>query len=325
MLNSCVNPLIYSNLHTSFRRSSLRLLCSCVFERFKSYHWDNMSGSIRTIARRSSRSVRGSIQSSRGLLSMRRKSTESVTTIAMPDISVSPAITMGNNNNGSLSRNNNSKNGSNRNNSSSNNGSLGSYGYSNNESSTGLLASSMSSSRKSMRCQLLSKRSESIDNNNEERIRHSTKTSFLSPSPNTTEFFNGATNHSSNSSEAMKQGFEIVANNNNNKDIDNYSRNKLSSLSNASSMSQTSNFLNADNSDLIVNNDVFVENENDKNEAIPLTIVKVADTPFTPDPKLTRLQSSVGGDRHRHKKNKAEHRRLTLQSMREQSTIEEML
>jgi len=36
MLNSCINPLIYSKLHTSFRRDSLKLLCSCCLHKFKS-------------------------------------------------------------------------------------------------------------------------------------------------------------------------------------------------------------------------------------------------------------------------------------------------
>jgi len=42
MLNSCVNPIIYSRLHTSFRRMILKLLCSCFFLKFKSYDWGSM-------------------------------------------------------------------------------------------------------------------------------------------------------------------------------------------------------------------------------------------------------------------------------------------
>jgi len=73
MLNSCINPLIYSNLHTSFRRTTLKLLCSCLFNKFKEYEWGD---SVRSIVRRSTRSVRGSIQSSREMLySLGRRST----------------------------------------------------------------------------------------------------------------------------------------------------------------------------------------------------------------------------------------------------------
>nr|AWO67321.1 GPCR15 [Clytia hemisphaerica] len=79
MFNSCVNPVIYSNLHTSFRRSTLKLFCSCIFKRFKNYDWEGMGGSLRSVMRKSSRSVRSSFQSSRDLMSsMRRKSTESI-------------------------------------------------------------------------------------------------------------------------------------------------------------------------------------------------------------------------------------------------------
>lgn len=73
MLNSCVNPIIYSNLHTSFRRSTLKLLCSCVFTKFKTYQWGD---NVRSILRSSTRSVRGSLQSSRDLLFNRRKSAD---------------------------------------------------------------------------------------------------------------------------------------------------------------------------------------------------------------------------------------------------------
>ena len=79
MFNSCVNPVIYSNLHTSFRRSTLKLFCSCVFKRFKNYDWEGMGDSLRSVMRKSSRSVRSSFQSSRDLMSsMRRKSVESI-------------------------------------------------------------------------------------------------------------------------------------------------------------------------------------------------------------------------------------------------------
>lgn len=73
MLNSCVNPIIYSNLHTSFRRITLKLFCSCISTKFKGYQWGD---NVRSILRSSTRSVRGSFQSSRDLLFNRRKSTD---------------------------------------------------------------------------------------------------------------------------------------------------------------------------------------------------------------------------------------------------------
>ena len=48
MVNSCVNPIIYSKLHRSFRRTTLRLLCSCFFTKFQRYDWDSQRGSLLT-------------------------------------------------------------------------------------------------------------------------------------------------------------------------------------------------------------------------------------------------------------------------------------
>ena len=336
-MNSCVNPLIYSNLHTSFRRSSLRLLCSCMFERFKAYHWDQMGDSIRTIVRRSSRSVRGSLQSSRRLLSTRRKSAESISTMSTGQ-DTAASVGMHNGNNGSLTSNRNSydnKNGSlNSNRNSYNNDSTNGRMSSSGNYSAGSLASSMSSSRKLLRCQLLSKRKESsnidMDNNNsssssnsnkENKQRHSTTTSILSTSPN------------SNSSSVMQQGFELVPNNNNN-DTNNY-RGKIffsaESSGDSPSMSVASHLLvthniNFDN-DVIANDDVF------EHDAMPLTTrtSTLAANSFqqqiTPDQELSPPKPSKDGGRNREHgcNKKSEQRRSVLQSMREQSTIEEIL
>ena len=48
MVNSCVNPIIYSRLHTSFRRTTLNLLCSCCFQRFRKYSFESVRRSIRS-------------------------------------------------------------------------------------------------------------------------------------------------------------------------------------------------------------------------------------------------------------------------------------
>ena len=45
MVNSCINPIIYSRLHANFRRMILHIFCSCFFKRFKSYDW----GSVRSL------------------------------------------------------------------------------------------------------------------------------------------------------------------------------------------------------------------------------------------------------------------------------------
>ena len=42
MVNSCINPIIYSGLHANFRRMILHIFCSCFFKRFKSYDWGSM-------------------------------------------------------------------------------------------------------------------------------------------------------------------------------------------------------------------------------------------------------------------------------------------
>ena len=73
MLNSCVNPIIYSNLHTSFRRSTLKIFCSCLFTKFKDYQWGE--GPMTLLLNRT-RSFRESFQSRRESLFSRRQSSD---------------------------------------------------------------------------------------------------------------------------------------------------------------------------------------------------------------------------------------------------------
>lgn len=330
MINSCVNPLIYSNLHTSFRRTSLKLLCSCVFERFKGYQWDQMGDSIRSIVRRSSRSVRGSFQSTRGLLKMRRKSTESVLTIAAAqDNSANMATMMNpmmNNKNGSPDNNRNIYNNG------SINGRINSIDYDNgNNGRAGSLASSISLSRKSLRCQLLSKHRESsstsIDYKKNEKQRHSTMTSTMSPSPDTnTQYFTTTARFSLEGNQCS----ELVSTNNintkNSNGVNNHTGALLSSSTSAdSSISAMLHLISPDNNDFILKDDVF---ECDQDEAMPLTTVGVTvgttNTRFTHRQKRDTPQTNKDGHSDRLSEN-VKQRRLALQSMREQSTIEEIL
>ena len=259
MMNSCVNPLIYSNLHTSFRRSTLRLLCSCVFERFKAYQWEQMGDSIRSMVHRSSRSVRGSLQSSRGLLlqSMRRKSAESVSTTATMT---------------STAKNSNS------------------------------FASSTSSSRKSLRSQLLLSRCES---NNKQQLHSST--SVLPPNQINVRLF--TTSKTTNE----KKGFEPIS-----------SRGEVF----------PGNLLfTEDDDNIVANDDVFVDDE-DK----ATTNVVDNQTPLLPliSPSNLSCDGRVDVDGQtittpfseppsQQPPSKTEQRRMALKSMREQSTIEEIL
>ena len=48
LTNSCVNPLIYARLHTSFRKTSLKLLCACCIDKISTYEWRNsMDATVR--------------------------------------------------------------------------------------------------------------------------------------------------------------------------------------------------------------------------------------------------------------------------------------
>ena len=55
MANSCVNPIIYSKLHTSFRHAILKLFCACCVDRVKNYGWDDFGGNFKSVVTQSFR------------------------------------------------------------------------------------------------------------------------------------------------------------------------------------------------------------------------------------------------------------------------------
>ena len=46
LCNSCANPLMYSRLHKSFRRDTVRLLCSCLLKKYPKFWYRSSSGNL---------------------------------------------------------------------------------------------------------------------------------------------------------------------------------------------------------------------------------------------------------------------------------------
>lgn len=75
MANNCANPIIYSKLHTSFRRTTLKLFCSCCIRRVRNYRWETFRNTLTTsFSVRSKRWSRSSSASNRDLLTSRKRS-----------------------------------------------------------------------------------------------------------------------------------------------------------------------------------------------------------------------------------------------------------